>query len=191
MEETSAFDEAPATNNAALNGLLEQAEELISLEAQISDLEQLLKRLGSRATDLKTKTIPDKMAEIGISEFATPAGAKLKVEDFVSGSLPKEPEKRSTAIGLLERWGADGIIRNEITLAFDKSQHNAAMALADDLRKQGFNAEVKSGVHPQTYLAFIRERLASGEEVDAEAMGIFVGRKTKVVMPKAPKGAQA
>lgn len=182
--DVSAFDEAPATSESALNGLLEKAEELLGLENQISDIEQLLKQLSSRANELKTQVIPDKMAEIGISEFATPAGAKLKVDDFVSGSLPKEPAKRILAIKRLEELGGEAIIRNEINLSFDKSQHNEAMALADDLRSRGFDAEVKSGVHPQTYLAFIRELLASGKEVDPEAMGVFIGRKTKVTLPK-------
>ena len=186
-QDLSAFDEAPVTSNAALAGLLTQAEELIRLETQIADIEQLLKTLSSRATELKTKTIPDKMAEIGLSEFATPAGNRLKIEDFVSGSLPKEPEKRTAAIAALEAWNADDVIRNEINLSFDKSQHNEAMALADDLRQRGFNCEVKSGVHPQTYLSVIRERLASGEPVDTEVMGVFVGRKTKVIMAKEGK----
>lgn len=187
MEDNSAFDEAPVTSPDALQGLLEQAEELVELEVQIKDIEQLLKKLSGRANELKTKTIPDKMAEIGLSEFSTPAGNKLKVEDFVSGSLPKEPEKRSAAIKAVESLGGEGIIRNELLLSFDKSQHNEAMALADDLRNKGFDCEVKSGIHPQTYLAFIREALAKGDPVDPEVLGIFQGRKTKVVLAKGKK----
>lgn len=186
-EEASAFDEAPLTSNSAMAGLLTMAEDLIGLEAQITDLEQLLKALSGRATDLKTKTIPEKMAEAGLSEFATPSGNRLKIEGFVAGSLPKEPEKRAGAIEALEAWGAEGVIRNEINLTFSKSQHNEAMALADDLRVRGFECEVKSGVHPQTYLAVIRERLATGEEVDTEKMGVFVGQKTKVTLAKGSK----
>lgn len=175
------FDEgAPVTSDGALQALVAQAEELVGLEHQIRDIEQLLKRLNSRATEIKTKTIPDQMAEIGISEFSLPNGVRLRVEDFVSGSLPKDPEKRALAIGKITDYGGEGIIRNEVTLAFDKAQHNEAVALAQDLRERGFAVTVQSGVHPQTYLAFIRERLASGEELDAEALGVFIGRKTRI-----------
>lgn len=187
MTDLSAFDEAPITNDSSLNSLLEQAQELIGVEAQIDDLNDLLKTLSGRANDLKTRIIPDKMAEIGLSEFATPEGHKLKIEDFVSGSLPKEPLKRKTAIEELEAWGAEDVIKNEINLTFEKAQHNEAMSLAEELREKGFDVEVKSGVHPQTYLSVIRERLAGGEEVDTEKMGIFVGRKTKVTMKKEKK----
>jgi len=181
-DELSAFDTAPETGD--LSALLAQAQELVALEREIKDLDALLKAKNGRATELKTQILPDKMAEVGLSEFKTPSGDRLKVEDFVSGSLPKDPMKRKAAIQALEGMGADGIIRNELLLAFEKSQHNEAMALADDLRQKGFNAEITSGVHPQTYLAFVRERLRNGEEVNAEVLGIFVGRKTKVELGK-------
>ena len=187
-DDVSAFDVAPVTKNADLNVLLAQAQELIGLEGQIEDLNGLLKKLTGRATELKTQIIPDKMAEIGLSEFATPDGHKLRVEDFVSGSLPKDVLHREKAIHELERLGGEGIIRNEITLTFEKSQHNEAMALADDLRAKGFNAVVTSGVHPQTYLAFVRECLRDGMEDNAENLGVFIGRKTKVVPVTQKKG---
>lgn len=181
----SAFDQAADTNletNPSISGLLEQAEQLISLENQIADLEQLLKALTSKATSLKTQIIPDKMAELGLNSFSTPSGNKLRVEDFVSGSLPKDPWKRDRAIKALEQWGAGGLIRNEISMLFGVRQHNEALDLAENLRGQGFDCEVKHGVHPQTYLSIIRERLAEGQHVDADEMGVFIGRKTKVTM---------
>lgn len=183
-DDISEFDEAPVASESALAALLEQAEELVSLERQIKEVDDLLTTLTKRANLLKTSVIPDRMAEVGLSEFKTPAGDRVRVEDFVSGSLPKEPEARAAAIKRLEEWGAEDIIKNEIQVFFEKKQHNAAMAIADEIREQGFSCEVKSGVHPQTYLAFMRERLAEGEEVNAQEMGIFIGRKTKVALVK-------
>lgn len=184
MTDVSAFDEAPTASNAQIDSLLEKAEELITLEVQLADLKALTDTLSARANELKTKTIPDKMAEIGLSEFATPAGNKLKIEDFVAGAMPKEPLQREAAIKELEAWGAESVIRNEVLMVFEKSQHNEAMALVDDIRAKGFAVEVTSGVHPQTYLKIIRERLAGGEAVDLEKMGVFAGRKTKVTLAK-------
>lgn len=184
----SAFDDgAPVASDSAIADLLAKAHELLDTERQINEVEALLKTLTSHAHELKTQTIPDKMAEVGLSEFATPEGHKLKIEEFVAGSMPKDPERREQAIKHLEDWGAEGVIKNEINLTFDKSQHNEAMALADDLRQRGFHCEVKSGVHPQTYLAVIRERLANGGDIDLEQMGVFSGRRTKVTHPKGKK----
>jgi hypothetical protein len=187
-EEIDAFDEAPVASKATLADLLTKAEEFIGLDKQIKELEDLLITLNGRSNELKTKVIPDKMAEIGITEFATPEGKRLRIEKFVAGSLPKEPEKRAAAIKALESWEADDVIKSELNLKFSKQEHNQALALADDLRNQGFAVEVTSGVHPQTYCALIRERLEDGDPVDLEVMGVFVGNKTKIVEVKQKKG---
>lgn len=180
--DNSAFDEV-VEMPTELGGLRKDAEELVTLEKQITEVELLLKKLNGRANELKISIIPDKMAEVGLNDFTMTDGTRLKVEDFVSGSLPKDPVRRAQAIAALEQVGGARIIRNEINLEFEKSQHNEAMALADELRGKGFAAEVKSGVHPQTYLAFIRECMRNGEAVDADKLGVFIGRKTKVEMP--------
>lgn len=183
MTDTSAFDEPQPTGD--LSSLLNLAQELVDIEGQVKDLEQLLKKLSGRANELKTKTLPDKMAEVGLTEFKTPRGDRIKVEDYVAGSLPKEdPEKRARALAKVIEMGGEGIIENELSLRFERSQHNEAMALADDLRQKGFDVQVTSGIHYQRLLGFVREHLRNGDEVDAEALGIFVGRKTKVELKK-------
>ena len=187
MTDLSSFDEVQPTSQHSIKNLLDLANELVQLETQMESLEELMKTISSRANALKTAAIPDAMAEAGLSEFKTPEGARLKIEDFVSGSLPKEPTKRVEAIAAVEAWGAGGIIKNEVSLFFERSQHNEAMALVDDLRQRGLACELVSTIHPQTYLATIRKRLAEGDEVDADRMGVFIGRKTKVTLPKGSK----
>ena len=157
----------------------------MSTEAQLADLDELREKVSGRVNELKTKIIPNKMAEVGLSEFATPEGHKLKVDDFVAGSLPKEPEARAKAVQALEALGGGDIIKSELLVSFDKKEHNQAMALLDDLRKQGFvNSEVTSGVHASTYCAFIKEALRSGAEVNPETLGVFVGMKAKLTLKK-------
>jgi hypothetical protein len=189
MDDLSAFDEAPqVTNSAALNSLIAKAKEWYQLEKQAADLDELLKTIKGRINELKTKELPEKFKEVGIPSFTTPGGHTISIESFVAGSLPKEPEKRKIALEELKDWGAESIIRNEVLMVFDKKQHNEAMAIVDDLRAKGFTVEVDSGVHPQTYLATMRERLARGEEIDAEKMGVFIGERAKIEKKKNGKG---
>lgn len=181
-DDTDAFDvQQPAGD---LKSLLVKAEELVGIQSQIEDLDQLLKTLNGRAIALKTKEIPEEMSAVGLTEFKTPDGSTIKVEDFVSGSLPKEVEPRAKALGKVVEMGGEGIIKNTITLEFERSQHNEALSVADDLRKQGFDPVVKSDIHPQRYLGWVRECLRNGTEVDAATLGIFVGRNTKVQLKK-------
>jgi hypothetical protein len=181
------FDEEPVSAPSDLAELVRMGEVLVNTEREIEELEALLKALKGNSTEIKTRTLPDKMAELGLSEFSLDDGTKIKVSDFVSGTLPKEADAREAALAEIEAWGAEGVIKNEINMTFEKSQHNEAMALVDDLRLRGYHCDLKSGIHPQTYLALMRERLASGDPIDLQKMNIFVGRQTKVTAPKGRK----
>jgi len=174
------FDEAPSVSSDTLKKLLKMANELVKLEKEIEAEEAALKRKTGAANTLKLSMIPDAMAEAGLAEFKLPNGAQVTVSDFVSGSLPKDVLKRQEAIQYLTEIGGNSIIKNEIYASFEKKQHNEAVAAADALREQGFTVEVQASVHPQTLLAFVREKLRGGDPIEAEKLNVFVGRKAKV-----------
>ena len=79
--------------------------------------------------------------------------------------------------------GAD-LIKTKVTVSFGRSGHNEAIALQHDLRAKGHAAELASDVHAQTLMAFAREKLKSGEPVDADKLGLFVGRTTQLKEPR-------
>lgn len=167
--------------NEALKRL---AEETVSTERLVKDLEANLDEVKKRLNKLKSVDLPDKMAECGFSSLELDDGTIIKVEEFLSGSLPKEPEKRDAAICWLEDHDAAALIKTELKIDFQKSQHNEAMSLANELHERGFDANATMGVHPQTLLAHVRERLRKGEEVPLEVLGIYAGRVAKVKLPK-------
>jgi hypothetical protein len=174
-----------------LDALRRLGRELVKTEKEIEDMSATIAPKAARANFLKNKLIPDLMSSLELEDFTFRDGSKIKVVDFVSGSLPKDPEKRSEALKLVEEYGAEGIIKNNITVAFQRRQHNEALALAADLKEKGYDAETKSDIHPQTLMAFVRERLAKGEDVDAPALGCFVGRVAKIEVSAATKAALA
>lgn len=187
MDNSIFEQDSPPASQPAIAVLIDQANDLIETEKQLAEVQDLAKVLSSKVNELKTRTIPEKMAEVGLSEFTTPEGFKVQVDDFVSGTLPKDPEKREVALKEIVEWGSEDIIKSDLTIEFSKSHHNEALALVDELRQRGLVVGFASGIHPQTYLSMIRERLRNGEEVYPEKMGIFVGRKTKVTPPKKGK----
>lgn len=168
---------------ASLATLVQLAEKAVALELTVKDLEEALEKQKSALNHLKTQELPDAMASVGLAEFKTDSGAELKTGDFVAGSLPKEPDKRVVAMKQLEKEGGADIIKNVISIQFAKKEHNRALSLAAELRDQGYDAEVKSDVHPQTLMKFVREKLKKGEKVEAEKLGCFVGRVTKIKLP--------
>lgn len=203
MTDTSAFDVGTAASEDKLDKITKIALETATLERDMGATMELLELQSGRHTELRTRILPDAMSEAAMTTFALTDGTKIAVEDFVSGSLPKEdPDKpetvaaRAAAIKFLEDNEAGGLIKNVITVEFEKSQHNEALSLAQDLRDKGFAVNVKSDVHPQTYMAWARDALKQGLNLDADLMNLFIGRVAKLdipgfKMPKKSKGKKS
>lgn len=162
----------------ALARLNEKLAEAISLKEAVDQMEEDLGAAKKSLNSLNTQVIPDMMAEMGMEEV-TQRGWKIKVGEFVSGSLPKEEGLRANAIRWLEEHDAGELLKTALSVTFTKSQHNEALSLASQIEQQGFAPKIESTVHPQTLLAFARERLKNGEVLDTEVLGLYTGRVAK------------
>ncbi len=166
---------APSDKLEVLHKTLDEA---TSLEEQLEQLDADAAAARSALNELKTKRIPELMTELQMSDL-TRNGWKVKVNDFVSGSLPKEEGPRKLAIDWLEAHDGGPLIKTEIGMQFAKSQHDEAKKLADRLLAEGFAVQLTSGVHASTLQAFARERLKSGEPIDTDVLGLFTGQVAK------------
>jgi hypothetical protein len=155
------------------------ASKLVGLQALRDGLEEQIKSISAELHTLKHDTLPTMMASAGLASIKLDDGATIKIDDFCSGSLPKEPEKRQQAIDWLVANGAEGIIKANVTVAFGRSEINVAKATQAMLKDEGLDAELVESVHPQTYAAFGRERIRNGEAIP-DILGLFVGRVAKV-----------
>lgn len=167
-------------DETTLEGMIRLAEEISDLERMKGDLEDELKDINGRLNTLKSQEIPEMFAELGISEFKLQDGTSLKVHDVVAGSLPKDEKRRNEALRWLEDNEASDLIKTNVSMAFSKNEHNMALDLVARLRDEGYEVDCNSGVHAQTLAAFARERLANGDELPLELLGLYVGKTTKV-----------
>lgn len=161
---------------SSLRGLVNEA---ATCEIAIAQLEADLKATRSTLHALRSSRIPDLMAMAGL-ERARFDGWDVSVGQYVSGSLPKDFEARQGAFDWLESVHAGGLIKNEISVEFPRSQDAAAKKLFSQLNDEGYSVELEASVHPQTLLAFARARLANGEDVDLDALGLKAGRIAKL-----------
>jgi hypothetical protein len=168
---------APAAPDA-LARLNEKLAEAIDLKNTVDQMEEDLGAAKKQLNTLNTQIIPDMMAELGMEEV-TQRGWKIKVGEFVSGSLPKDEQAKQRAIDWLIEHDAGELIKTKLSVDFSRSQHNEALSLAHEIEQQGFAPNVDSTVHPQTLAAFARERLKNGEPLDTEVLGLYTGRVAK------------
>lgn len=171
--------------DSSLTKLVAMAADAVATEQMVEELEQQLSDMKKNLNRIKTVDLPDAMAEAGLSELSLNNGFKITIDDFVSGSLPKDDERRRQAINWLEQNGADTLIKTDVNIQFDKSKHNEALNLMGMLEEHDIEFTSKSGVHPQTLLAHVKERLRKGDEVPLELLGLYAGRVAKI---KAQKG---
>ena len=167
----------------ALAQLRKNIQEMIDLETVVAQYEDDLKAAKKSLQSLRTGRLPDLMAEIQSDHFSH-GGWEVKLTDFVSGSLPKDPEKRKLAMDWLEKHEAEGLIKTDVSMSFGKSQYDEAVTVAESLIEEGHAVNVTSGVHAQTLQAFARERIRNGEEIDAELLGLYTGKVVKATKVK-------
>jgi len=181
MADLSVFDQQQPPAAVSLKAIVDLSARAVKLELEVAKLEEVASTLRKELNDIKFLQLPDAMAEAGLSNFALEDGSSIKVEDYVQGSLPKDPVQRSAAVVVLESSGGEALIKNQVVMDFDRKEHNKALAIARELSDRGLNVRVQQDVHSSTLQAFVREKLRLGEQLMWEKLGIFVGRRARIV----------
>jgi len=174
-----AVEAASVVGDGDLKSLVATGQKTVGMKLQIDELDAELGKLKAEYTDLRQRVLPDAMARVGLARFVLDDGTEIKVEEFVGGGIPKDPEAKQRALDWLIEHEASSLIKTSVNLTFGRNQYDEAVALADDLKAKGLPVDIGTGVHPQTLHAFIRERLRRGESVDQTVLGVFVGRVAK------------
>lgn len=158
-----------------LSELRNQIIEATKLEAKVDQLEADAAAARQSLHKIRTQIIPDLMARAQSDHF-THAGWEVKVQDFVSGSLPSDPDKKAKAIAWLEKHDGGGLVKTALAIAFSRNERKAATKLYESLAKKGLPVSLNETVHPQTLAAYVRARIADGEPIDLDALGVFTGK---------------
>lgn len=184
---TAAFDEAAGKVSAPTVDELQSIEALVnralSLTNELESIEEYSKKLRAELHDITAVKLVDALNAAGTTEFKTKQ-AKVTVKDFISGSLPKEPEARNAALRWIESVGAQDMIKNHLEADFDKKQDNLVAQVEGLLESLGIEFHRQRDVHHSTLKSFANERMKNGEEIPLEQLGLFAGRKADIKVLK-------
>jgi len=181
---------APGSNNPVMGAVIDLATEAHDLAEVIGKHTEALSEATSRYNHIKTKELPEALASAGTSDWTSLDNrVHVELKDFVSGNLPKADDaegekKRKKAIDWVVKNGGEALIKTVITVSFEKKEHSKARALFSALKKQKYAVKMESGIHPQTFLAWIRERLRNGAKLDMEVLGITIGNYADISFPE-------
>jgi sugar/nucleoside kinase (ribokinase family) len=171
-------DGAIEVSDDQLSSISELALRQVELEKQVELLEEDLKALKKRLTQVSAIDLPQKMNEVGLTEIRLKDGRKVSVVHNITASIAAETAP--TAMQWLRDNDFGSIIKNEIKAAFGRGEEDRAAELLEHLQETGYIVEHKETVHPQTLKAFVKEQLAEGKEIPRDLFGVFEYDITKV-----------
>ena len=172
--DASAFDSVKTEGGSKLSDLIREAQRQSSL---LEQHEQAAKDAKKEYQRITRELIPAEMEAMGL-ERVDVDGNSISLQQFVYASIPAS--RKEEAFNFLRSVGEDDIIKNEVTVQFGKGQDNMAGAFYDDCLNQGYDPAQKQSVHPMTLKGWVKERLQSGQEIDLEMFGAYVGTEAKI-----------
>ena len=164
------------------NKLSDQVVKLQELEEQLLVKEQEYKEMKRKVELVSSEVIPTMMQEMNISTLKLADGTSVEVKPVYGASIPVD--KKEEAYTWLRENGLGDLIKNEITVAFGRSEDNKAQQYAVLAQGQGYEPIQKLKVEPMTLKALVRERLESGQEMPSDLFNVFAGNRTKITRSK-------
>ena len=182
VHDYSQYAEPKSTDGLAQ--LSKLATDQLRLESEILQAE---KRLDTQREDLRIlseKTIPELMESLGIKEFSTNTGLKIKIDEAIRASIPKA--RFGEAIEWLDQNGFANLVKRKFVILFGKEEEKWASRFEADLRrrKRQLNVDRVEDVHSQTLKAFVREQLEAGKPLPMELFGVFRQQFAKIEVKK-------
>lgn len=166
-----------AAAGGELSQLQQLAEQQASAQAKVADLEAQLNKAREELRDLAERQVPELMDQIGLADFKTTTGLKIKIDETIRASIPKA--KAPLAFAWLKAHGHAAMIKRVVKVAFGKGEDEKADELRTKLADT-YDVEDDASVHPSTLAAFVREKLRDGEEVPLDLFGVHRQRVSKI-----------
>lgn len=159
-----------ATSSDALAQLSVLANDQASAEATVKELEAKLEKARESLREISERKIPELMDSLGMEEFKTSTGLKIKIKTSIRCSITKE--RQEVAFKWLRDNGHGGLIKRVVSVSFGKGEDESAEELFKELIVEYEGAEDKAAVHPSTLASFVKEQLADGEDFPMEIFGV-------------------
>lgn len=141
----------------------------------VETLEEQLKGAKRELRKLEEEHIPELMAEIGLEMVTMENGQQLSVKEILYASISSK--NKPEAIRWLVDHGQGSLVREDVTVPFDKGQMELAEALVAHLRSSGYTPEVQENVNTTSVKSVIKELLEQGVDVPLDLFGAHFVKK--------------
>jgi hypothetical protein len=161
-----------------LGNISDLGRQLAELEEKIRLEEEHLKSLKDDYRKISEDLLPNKLRELGVSEFKLADGTSMSIQQYYSARIT--PDNRDVCFHWLENNGLGDIIKNTVSANFGRGEDDAASELMTKLENEGHSLVQKKWVEPMTLKAVVKEQVEKGTDLPLEAFNVYVGQKIKV-----------
>lgn len=155
------------------------AREILDAREKVAEREEELKAAQAVLKTLQEDVMPELMSAAGQEGgLTTIDGLVVSIKEMVRGQPTKDNEPQ--AFKWLREGGNGAIIKSEVIADLGKGDEAAVKKVLEILKKAKVQAKVKQGVHWQTLGALVREKLAKGEDVPLELLGVHIWKQADV-----------
>lgn len=172
LEEALQQEDQPTTDFERVNKI---AKDVVELQQQIADLEAQQKELKKTYNKLTLEILPEAMGPLTSLELAD--GTKVECRNEVQASITNA--NKPMAFRWLNENGYGGIVKASLQVAFSDSE-NAQEFIAEHSDELPEDFELKESIHAATLKSFVKERLASGENLPLDIFSIHQFKQAKV-----------
>ena len=178
MEADSATSQLDTLDSKEIKSVAELARMINSAELTVSDLEDQLKQAKKGLLKLTDEDLPAALQEIGVNKFTLDDGSSVEVKSTYGAHIKND--NKEEAFAWLEANGHDGLIKNSVSCDFGRGDHQEAQAFMDLANSQGLEPQQKTGVHPSTLKAWVKEQIEGGKELPMELFGAYCGQRATI-----------
>ena len=165
----------------------ESLQGIAQLANRLESYEELLLRVAAVAADIQSKRskisdslLPEAMVGAGLQSFTMESGKKVNLKSEVYAEFPKNEAKRQVVIKYLVEQGVGALVRTTIELNFGRDEAEFALAARELLDKNQINYGLTETVHPQTFKAWVKERLSLDKPPDKAVITYHEAKTVKI-----------
>ena len=162
--------------------LSDQVVKLKTLEDDLLEKENELKKIKQHIEIVSGEVIPTMMQEMNISTLKLADGSSVEVKPVYGASI--SASKKEEAYTWLRDDGLGDLIKNEVTVSFGRNEDNKASDYAILAQGQGYEPVQKLKVEPMTLKALVRERVEAGLDMPSDLFNLFTSNRTKITRNK-------
>lgn len=165
MNEINFEEDAGSTEKIDIQTLSTLGHEQLKVQKELEELQLQVSKKEEELNTISRDRIPKIMEALRIGSFTLDSGEGVAIKRSYYGSIKDNEEQ---AFDWLKNNQMDDIVKNMVTIEFQRGEEDKAEELYLNLQKMGYNVDRKQSIHASTLKAFVKERM-QGREILEEA----------------------